>query len=556
MAASPSPQPMVVGEKNANPNTARIKQYTEKSVKPVSLLHGESMVVFDSKDLETPELPDLRKILPQQLGFKGECNIGLLESRHVLLRFTLKEDYIAIFSKTSRSIKFAGTVIPFRIQKWTPSFSPMEETSIAMAWISFPSLPCQYFARNALFSMALAVGQPLDVDRATNDKTRPSTARVKVEGHREADCQTLTDGQVDATVSENHIEGEKFQGHLRVHLNAKKADSNRLEVGEKDDEGTIKDLEIGTEKSGVKDQNLVHQNSSQRLGKAVLDDYSSGNRMLSLIPQTDELSRQKNISPNQQSCNSADHVEVEEQLIVDTNQSNDAQFAQKINEIKENEVAAENSIEISSRDENATGNWNTIAQKKSISMCIGSSASRSKSPCLENKQQLTTNVVVQSNEPKDIVCTNPFEALEVEKELELADSNPTKEQTLVRLDFDNNIQSVSTPTGNNEQEALASEVSPTRGYDSDLGNDSFNEDEEENMLDVCFDKVARDGDIPPRYQRSGSNKNKKKTYGRQHSWDGKVTREFVPRHLPMRLAKQNHTTVPIASTRSNTSKKK
>ncbi|WMV10147.1 hypothetical protein MTR67_003532 [Solanum verrucosum] len=287
--------------------STRIKQYTEKYLKPVNLLHGEPMVVFDSKDLETfiteenlkyaliakfshgrPELPDLRKILPQQLGFKGECNIGLLESRHVLLRFTLKEDYIAIFSKTSRSIKFAGTVIPFKIQKWTPSFSPMEETSIAMAWISFPSLPCQYFARNALFSMASAVGQPLDVDRATNDKTRPSTAR----GDREADCRTLTDGQVDATVSEN----------------------------------------------------LVHQNSGQRLGKAVLDDYSSRNRMLSLIPQTDKFSRQKNTSPNQQSCNSADHVEVEEQLVVDTNQSNDAQFAQKINEIKENEVALKTQV--------------------------------------------------------------------------------------------------------------------------------------------------------------------------------------------------------------------
>lgn len=74
-----------------------------------------------------------------------------------------------------------------------------------------------------------------------------------------------------------------------------------------------------------------------------------------------------------------------------------------------------------------------------------------------------------------------------------------------------------------EQEALASEFSPTRGYESDLGDDSFDEDEEENMLDICFDKVARDGDISPRHQRSGSNKNKKKTHGRQHSWDGKVT---------------------------------
>lgn len=54
---------------------------------------------------------------------------------------------------------------------------------------------------------------------------------------------------------------------------------------------------------------------------------------------------------------------------------------------------------------------------------------------------------MQSNGSKDIVCTNPFEALGVEKELELIDSNPSKEKTLVRADHHNNIQSVSTPIG-------------------------------------------------------------------------------------------------------------
>ena len=93
-----------------------------------------------------------------------------------------------------------------------------------------------------------------------------------------------------------------------------------MEVGEKDDEGTIKDLLIGAGKSDVQDQNLVPQNSVQRL--AVLDDYSS---------------------PNQQSCNSVDRVEFEEKLVVDTNKSNDAEFAQKINKIKEKGVVAENS---------------------------------------------------------------------------------------------------------------------------------------------------------------------------------------------------------------------
>ncbi|KAG5588697.1 hypothetical protein H5410_049131 [Solanum commersonii] len=49
------------------------------------------------------------------------------------------------------------------------------------------------------------------------------------------------------------------------------------------------------------------------------------------------------------------------------------------------------------------------------------------------------------------------------------------------------------------------------------------------MLDICIDRVAREGDISPRQQRSGSNKNKKKTHGRQHSWNGKMTEEFVPK---------------------------
>ena len=33
-------------------------------------------------------------------------------------------------------------------------------------------------------------------------------------------------------------------------------------------------------------------------------------------------------------------------------------------------------------------------------------------------------------------------------------------------------------------------------------------------------------------------KAKRKTYGRQYSWDDKITEEFVPRHLAMRQTKQ------------------
>ncbi|WMV24739.1 hypothetical protein MTR67_018124 [Solanum verrucosum] len=60
-------------------------------------------------------------------------------------------------------------------------FDPLEETSTAIAWISFPSLPPNFFVEEAIFSLAAAVGKPLQVDLATKNQTRPSCARVKVE---------------------------------------------------------------------------------------------------------------------------------------------------------------------------------------------------------------------------------------------------------------------------------------------------------------------------------------------------------------------------------------
>ncbi|PHT29725.1 hypothetical protein CQW23_30701 [Capsicum baccatum] len=55
------------------------------------------------------------------------------------------------------------------------------ETTIAVARISMPDLPPNFFTKDAIFSIGLAVGKPLTVDMATKNHTRPSCARVKVE---------------------------------------------------------------------------------------------------------------------------------------------------------------------------------------------------------------------------------------------------------------------------------------------------------------------------------------------------------------------------------------
>ncbi|WMV49322.1 hypothetical protein MTR67_042707 [Solanum verrucosum] len=68
-----------------------------------------------------------------------------------------------------------------RTLKWDPLFNPEEETTTTIAWISFLALPPIFFGKDTIFSMAAAVGRPLQVDLETQNKTRPSCARVKVE---------------------------------------------------------------------------------------------------------------------------------------------------------------------------------------------------------------------------------------------------------------------------------------------------------------------------------------------------------------------------------------
>ncbi|KAH0716805.1 hypothetical protein KY290_013065 [Solanum tuberosum] len=49
-----------------------------------------------------------------------------------------------------------------------------------------------------------------------------------------------------------------------------------------------------------------------------------------------------------------------------------------------------------------------------------------------------------------------------------------------------------------EPKAGVSRLSPTTTYPSDLGIEKFDEDDEDEMLDISFDKVAKDGDLSPR----------------------------------------------------------
>ncbi|KAH0724883.1 hypothetical protein KY284_000748 [Solanum tuberosum] len=80
-----------------------------------------------------------------------------------------------------------------------------------------------------------------------------------------------------------------------------------------------------------------------------------------------------------------------------------------------------------------------------------------------------------------------------------------------------NTKDIGVLSKSHDPEVIVSGISPTTTYDIDLGTDMSDGDDEEEMLNICFDKVAKEGDLSPRQQRSGSNKIKKKAHGRQHN---------------------------------------
>ncbi|XP_060200453.1 uncharacterized protein LOC132628704 [Lycium barbarum] len=126
-------------------------------------------------------MDELRKIIPDQCGIKGNCEIGLFRHRHVLIQLSLMEDLVNLCSKTSYYLNSKdGYSYLMRPLIYGTKFKTDEETSKVISWIALPDLMPTFFVKEAIFSIALAVGTPLHVNKATENRTRPSFARVKV----------------------------------------------------------------------------------------------------------------------------------------------------------------------------------------------------------------------------------------------------------------------------------------------------------------------------------------------------------------------------------------
>ncbi|KAL3510099.1 hypothetical protein ACH5RR_029500 [Cinchona calisaya] len=112
----------------------------------------------------------------QTIGFKGSFALGLLDYKHVLIRFDLEEDYLRCWLKSNWFLN--GFQI--RVFKWHPLFRPDVE-SYVVPWISFESFLALFFNKHSIFSFSQAIGRPLKIDLATSTLSHSSLAKMCVQ---------------------------------------------------------------------------------------------------------------------------------------------------------------------------------------------------------------------------------------------------------------------------------------------------------------------------------------------------------------------------------------
>ena len=111
------------------------------------------------------------------VGFNGPFSLGLLDTRHVLIRFDLEEGYHRCWLHRFWSFQGFG----MQVFKWIPFFSVEPESSIVPIWVRLPSLPIHLFGKRPLFSIVKLIGKPLKLDASISTLARPNVACICVE---------------------------------------------------------------------------------------------------------------------------------------------------------------------------------------------------------------------------------------------------------------------------------------------------------------------------------------------------------------------------------------
>ncbi|KAG5570266.1 hypothetical protein H5410_060032 [Solanum commersonii] len=356
----------------------------------------------------------------------------------------------------------------YRIFPWSIGYNPKEETTLVVVWISLSNLSLDLFAKKSMLFIASAVGKPIAIDKTTQIKSRPSTTRVKFVDEKsgkliEVFQEIVYDNLLlycNYCALKGTTDSEKYHDDVREILNEKR-----------------KTVDVDQSKATSLDQQLVASTSKQ-------------NRVDLIDVDTSNIGVQTT-TKNKGDCNNQ-HAATNEggtpRVGVDAPRVDSGQklmdSGQKLMDTSDLEDA-KNLGSMFCNEKGPTGNIHDSEKMQNTS-----SASR------------------------DLLCSNSFDALlkTIGKQVRLTENdNDLIQEKQVSPPTLNSKLSPKAPVfvpkyvleKNNESRALLSNTIDL-GKDSldedgvDLGEDSLDEDEEDNMLDIFFDRVAREDDISPR----------------------------------------------------------
>ncbi|XP_055801305.1 uncharacterized protein LOC129870518 [Solanum dulcamara] len=107
----------------------------------------------------------------------GGVKIAHFNAKHVYIDLDNEMDYITVWTKQGMTIE--GQIM--RIQTWTPTFRPEEETPIVPIWVALLELPWHCYNKEFVTALLAPIGKVLYLDTASIQKTRGSIEKVRVQ---------------------------------------------------------------------------------------------------------------------------------------------------------------------------------------------------------------------------------------------------------------------------------------------------------------------------------------------------------------------------------------
>ncbi|KAL0424142.1 UNVERIFIED_CONTAM: hypothetical protein Sradi_0949000 [Sesamum radiatum] len=115
----------------------------------------------------SPSYSQMHRLLTE-LGLVGKFTVSMINSKHFLINLKNESDYSRLWLRRIWYLKG----FPMRVFKWSPTFTPTQESSIVPVWVSLPELPAHLIRKDVMFVIANIIGTPLQIDSSKLSKAR------------------------------------------------------------------------------------------------------------------------------------------------------------------------------------------------------------------------------------------------------------------------------------------------------------------------------------------------------------------------------------------------